>query len=139
MANSRTAVLRRAIQSVPITDRSAKTDRELLRRYARDGDQGAFEALVTRHSGMVLGVCRRALPTVQDAEDACQATFLVLAKKARAGRWQESVANWLYTTARRVAHNARVAAQRRARRENGAAIPEAVEPVDRMTGRELLA
>src|SRR5262249_42530223 len=58
---------------------------------------------------------------------------------ARAQRWQPSIANWLYTTARQVAHNARLAAQRRARRQRRAAIPEAVEPVDQMSGRELLA
>ena len=120
-------------------DRSAVTDRELLRRFARENDQGAFETLVNRHTAMVLGVCRRALSNVQDAEDACQATFLVLANRARDGRWQESVANWLYTTARNVAYTARVATQRRAKREAGAAVPESVEPVDRMTGRELLA
>src|SRR5205823_909740 len=73
------------------------------------------------------------------AEDACQATFLLLARKAKSTRWQPSIANWLYTTARRVAHNAGVAAKRRIKREGRAAVPEAVPPVDRMTGRELLA
>jgi RNA polymerase sigma factor (sigma-70 family) len=139
MAGSRTAVLRKAVRSVAEAHQPAATDRELLHRFARENDQGAFETLVNRHTAMVLGVCRRALPTVQDAEDACQATFLVLANRAKDGRWQESVANWLYTTARKVAHNARVAAERRAKREARAAVPEAAEPVDRMTGRELLA
>jgi RNA polymerase sigma factor (sigma-70 family) len=111
----------------------------LLGRFAREDDQAAFAVLVERHTAMVFGVCRRSLPTVQDAEDACQATFLVLANRAKGGRWQESVANWLYATARKVSHNARVAAERRARRETGAVVPEAVEPVDRMTGRERLA
>src|SRR5438876_2246003 len=73
------AVLGRMVRSVAEADRPAVTDRELLRRYARDNDEAAFASLVTRHTAMVLGVCRRALPTVQDAEDACQATFLVLA------------------------------------------------------------
>jgi RNA polymerase sigma factor (sigma-70 family) len=138
MAGNVTAVLKQAIRAARADDPAA-SDRELLRRFARDGDQAAFGAVVARHAGMVLGACRRALPTVQDAEDACQTTFLVLANKAKGGRWQPSVANWLYATARKVAHNARVAAERRARREAGAAVPEAVEPVDRMTGRELLA
>src|SRR5262245_39167514 len=88
---------------------------------------------------MVLGVCRRVLPNSSDAEDACQATFLVLAKKAKSGRWQPSVANWLYLTARKVAANARVAARRRAGREAGAAAPEAVPPTDRLTAGEYLA
>ncbi|MFO0807834.1 MAG: RNA polymerase sigma factor [Gemmataceae bacterium] len=113
------------------------TDRELLRRYAVEGDEAAFAALVQRHTGMVLGVCRRVLPTVQDAEDACQATFLVLARKAGSVRWQPSAANWLYTTARHVADRARLAGVRRARREAKAAA-DAAQPVDRMTGRELL-
>jgi RNA polymerase sigma factor (sigma-70 family) len=75
---------------------------------------------------------------VQDAEDACQATFLILSRKADSGRWQPSVANWLYLTARRVARNARVAAERRAKHEGRAAVPEAIEPIDHLTGRELL-
>src|SRR5262249_56501950 len=113
------------------------TDRELLRQFA-DGEQGAFAALVSRHAAMVLGVCRRALPTVQDAEDACQATFLVLAQKAASGRWQPSVANWLYTTARRIAAKARQAAGRRCARERTVARPEGV-CLDEMTGREAFA
>src|SRR5262245_36037951 len=137
MACRANAVLKQAMRGTSAEE--AASDRELLRRFARENDQGAFEALVARHAGMVLGVCRRMLPTVQDAEDACQATFLVLACKANSGRWQPSVANWLYAAARKVAHNARVAAERRAKREAGAAVPEAVESVDRMTGRELLA
>src|SRR5688572_20474535 len=99
MSGSRTAVLRRVVRSVAKTDHATATDRELLRRFARENDQDAFETLVTRHGTLVLGVCRRALPTVQDAEDACQATFVVLARKAKSERWQESIANWLFTTA----------------------------------------
>jgi RNA polymerase sigma factor (sigma-70 family) len=139
MAGNRTTVLRRAIQLVAEADQPAVTDRDLLRRFARENDQAAFEALVHRHTAMVFGVCRRALPNVQDAEDACQATFLVLASKARGVRWQESVANWLYTTARKLARTARLAAERRAKREARVAVPEVVEPVDGMTVREWLA
>jgi RNA polymerase sigma factor (sigma-70 family) len=113
-------------------------DRDLLERFIQADDQTAFAALVRRHGKMVLGVCQRLLPTVQDAEDACQATFLILAQKAKTIRWQASIANWLYTTARRVARNARLSAQRRARREARSAVPETVQPVDQLTGRELL-
>ena len=74
----------------------------------------------------------------QDAEDACQAVFLVLARKAKSARWQPSIANWLYATARKTAANARAAALRRARREGQALVPEAVQPLDQMTSRELL-
>ncbi|HKB04377.1 MAG TPA: sigma-70 family RNA polymerase sigma factor [Gemmataceae bacterium] len=126
------------VHRVTRTDQPDVSDRELLRRFAA-GDQAAFTGLVRRHMPMVLGVCRRALGNAQDAEDACQATFLVLSRKARTGRWQPSIANWLYATARRVARNARVAADRRARREGRAARSESVAPLDQMTGRDLLA
>ena len=114
------------------------SDRELLTRFAINGDQIAFEALVSRHSRMVIGACRRLLPCAQDAEDACQAVFLLLAKKAGQAKWNASVAGWLYTTARKVAHNARVAADRRIRRESRAAVPVAVTPVDGLSARELV-
>src|SRR5258708_5720859 len=128
--------LKRIIHSVETS--AGPSDRELLRRFASANDEAAFAALVRRHSGLVFGVCRRALANPQDAEDACQATFLILAKKAKSERWQTSIANWLYTTARRVCRNARVVARRRAAREGRAAVPEAVHPVDAMTGREFL-
>jgi RNA polymerase sigma factor (sigma-70 family) len=130
--------LKRALQmALPV--QAAAPDRMLLRRFADEGDQEAFAALVRRHTAMVLGVCRRALPSATDAEDACQATFVILAEKAKTGRWEESVANWLFTTARRVARDARRAAERRRKRERRAAVPEAVEPIDQISGRELLA
>jgi RNA polymerase sigma factor (sigma-70 family) len=128
-----------AICAAVSADGGRLSDGALIRLFAESNDQAAFAALFRRYGGMVLGVCRRALPCPQDAEDACQATFLVLAQKAKTQRWRPSLANWLYTTARKVARNARVAARRRARREGAAAVPEAVQPVDRMTGRELLS
>ena len=100
------ATLSRVSQAIRAVG-SMATDRQLLRQFADDGDQEAFAALVRRHTGLVLGVCRRMLPTTQDAEDACQATFLILARKAGSGRWQPSVANWLFATARKVASNLR--------------------------------
>lgn len=114
------------------------TDRDLLRRFAVDHDEEAFATLVARHGRMVLGVCHRFLPTVQDAEDACQATFLILARKA-GGRWQPSVANWLHTTARRVAAKARRVSARRVKREGGAAVSESTLPRDDLSARELFA
>jgi RNA polymerase sigma factor (sigma-70 family) len=133
------AAVLQVLRSAATADGGGLSDRELLRRFAEGNDQAAFAALVRRHAAMVLGACRRALPNLHDAEDACQATFLVLARKAACNRWQPSVANWLFATARNVARNARLAERRRNRREARAAVPEAVQPVDRMTGRELLA
>jgi RNA polymerase sigma factor (sigma-70 family) len=135
MARRGAAVLGEAIRAA--AGGAPENDRQLLGRFAA-GDPDAFAALFRRHADMVLGVCRRTLRRVQDAEDACQATFLILSRKADSGRWQPSVANWLYLTARRVARNARVAAERRARHEGRAAVPEATEPIDHLTGRELL-
>jgi RNA polymerase sigma factor (sigma-70 family) len=136
---SSAATVVRAIRATVQADRYAVDDRELLRRFVEEGNQDAFAALVRRHAALVYGACRRALPSTQDAEDACQATFLVLVKKARGQVWQPSVASWLYATARKIAGNARQGAQRRARHESRAAVPEAVEPVDQVSGRELLA
>jgi RNA polymerase sigma factor (sigma-70 family) len=130
------AVLAKAVGAVHT---ESATDRELLRRFADDGDQPAFAALTARHAAMVFGVCQRVLHSRADAEDASQAVFLILAKKAGNTRWQASAANWLYATARKVARNARVAASRRARREGAAAVAEAVPPADTLTGPELLA
>ena len=114
------------------------TDRELLTQFA-EGDQAAFEAIVKRHTGLVLGVCRRVLPTVQDAEDACQAAFLILARKAKTGRWQPSIGNWLYITARRIALSAQRSAARRMKRQSISAPPAPVSALDEMTGREAFA
>src|SRR5262249_45441171 len=75
------------------------TDRELLRRYAKTRDERAFQVIMERHGPMVLRACRRFLGNQQDAEDAFQATFFVLARKAGLRRWEQSVANWLYSVA----------------------------------------
>ncbi|HEX3150368.1 MAG TPA: sigma-70 family RNA polymerase sigma factor, partial [Gemmataceae bacterium] len=120
-------------------DADAQSDCDLLGRFVANSDQAAFAVLASRHAGMVLGVCRRALSRAGDAEDACQAVFLLLAQKAARVRWRSSVAGWLYTAARRVARNARLSAERRARREARVAVPEAIAPADTMTGRELTA
>ncbi|QJW97436.1 sigma-70 family RNA polymerase sigma factor [Frigoriglobus tundricola] len=138
MTNHMTAATRVA-RAAAKAELSALSDRSLLTRFVASGDQAAFAAVVARHSAMVLGVCRRALSRAHDSEDACQAVFLLLAQRAAATRWQASVANWLYSTARNVARNARVAAHRRSRRESRAAVPEAVSLADAMTGRELSA
>src|SRR5262249_18354854 len=92
------------------------SDAQLLEQFAARRDEDAFTALVERHSPMVFGVCRRVLGHEQDAEDAFQATFLVLARNAGSRAWRVSVGPWLYAVALRVALKARtLAARRRAR------------------------
>jgi DNA-directed RNA polymerase specialized sigma24 family protein len=75
------------------------TDRQLLERFASQRDEMAFASLVRRHGPLVLGAGRRILHNEQDAEDVFQATFLILARKASSGRWQRSIAGWLYRVA----------------------------------------
>src|SRR5262245_1391648 len=89
-------------------------DAALLRRFAREGDGAAFALLVRRHGPLVLGVCRRWLRRPEDAEDAFQATFLVLARKAGAVGRPERLASWLFGVALRVSRKMRDGARRRA-------------------------
>src|SRR4051812_39465728 len=88
-------------------------DGELLERFAARRDEAAFEALVRRHGPMVWGVCRRVLRDRHDAEDAFQATFLVLARKAASVAQPELVTNWLYVVASKTAARAGAMASRR--------------------------
>src|SRR5262245_7228042 len=97
-------------------DRDGMTDGELLARFVRSRDEDALAALVRRHASMVWGVCCRLLYKHQDAEDAFQATFLVLVKKAAAVP-RRAVANWLYGVARQTAVRLRALAAKRGRRE----------------------
>jgi RNA polymerase sigma factor (sigma-70 family) len=95
----------------------ALSDAQLLERFVARRDEAAFELLVWRHGAMVLNLCRRLLRQEQDAEDAFQATFLVLAKKARSIGKRQACASWLYKVAYRVALAARAEAAARAARE----------------------
>jgi RNA polymerase sigma factor (sigma-70 family) len=89
------------------------SDAQLLERFLTQGDAGAFEALVGRHGPMVLSVCRGILRDPHDAEDAFQATFLVLVKKGGTIRGRDALAGWLHKVAHRVAIQANTAAARR--------------------------
>src|SRR5205814_1225133 len=94
-------------------DRPGMTDGQLLQQFASLRDPAPLAALVHRHGPMVLGVCRRVLGNRHDAEDAFQATFLVLVRKAASLREGGVLANWLYGVAYRTSLKARAAARRR--------------------------
>jgi len=105
-------------------------DGQLLEQILAGRGEAAFEAVLRRHGPMVYRVCRRILHGEQDAEDAFQATFLVLARQARAVRKRESLAGWLHGVARRVALRAKAAAAARDRHERRAGAPEAAPAED---------
>src|SRR6516165_5752723 len=100
-----------------LSDGARMTDGDLLERFVAARDEAAFAALVRRHGQMVWGVCRRVLAGHQDAEDAFQATFLVLVRKAASVVPREMVGNWLYGVAHQTALNARANEARRRTRE----------------------
>ncbi len=112
------------------------TDRHLLERFVRNQDQAAFAALVQRHGPMVLGVCRRLLYDAHEAEDAFQATFLVLVHKARSIGRPDSLGPWLHGVAYRTAARAREAARRRTREREAADTPDN-DPAVELVWREL--
>ncbi|HZU34257.1 MAG TPA: sigma-70 family RNA polymerase sigma factor, partial [Gemmataceae bacterium] len=113
------------------------TDHQLLAQFIA-GDTAAFEMLVQRHGGMVWEVCRRRLAQDADADDACQAVFLVLAQKAGSIRKRHSLAAWLHGVAYRVAEDAkRQAAGRRRREQTPRPTRAAPDPVQEATWREV--
>jgi RNA polymerase sigma factor (sigma-70 family) len=114
------------------------TDGHLLTRFIEHRDRAAVTALVQRHGPMVLGVCRRILRDPHDAEDAFQATFLVLVRKAPSVRQRELVANWLYGVAHQTALKARAMRARRGGRERQVEVmPETEAPQLADTWRDL--
>src|SRR5438874_2844473 len=95
------------LRQVVLAHEADWTDAHLLQRFLARRDEAAFAALVERHGPLVLGVCRRVLGHAQDAEDAFQATFLVLVRRAGAITRRESVGSFLYGVASRIALKAR--------------------------------
>ncbi len=115
------------------------SDGELLERFVAGRDEPAFEAIVRRHGPMVLGVCRRVLRDHHDAEDAFQATFLVLARKAGSVGPESMLPNWLYGVAHQTAIKAHaINARRRSRERQVTTMPEP-ETVPEVPGDDLSA
>lgn len=128
-----TTLLNRLRQAVPLLAEESLGDGQLLTAFVAEQSEAAFAALVRRHGGMVLGVCQRVLGHTQDAEDAFQASFLVLARRAAAIRPRERVGAWLHGVAQRTALKARTARTRRQVREQRVMTRSTVvdqEPVD---------
>jgi RNA polymerase sigma factor (sigma-70 family) len=113
------------------------SDRQLLERFLADHDEAAFAGLVRRHGPLVLGVCHRVLGNVHDAEDAFQATFVVLLRKAAAIGRRELLANWLYGVAYRTALEAKTAAARRRAKERQVGAMPRPDAADEEVWREL--
>ncbi len=97
-------------------------DEELLARFFKTSEEGAFSVLVGRYSSLVYGVCKRVLGNAADAEDAFQATFLVLVKKGAKLQQPGRLANWLYGVALRTANHVKSKRARRTRVERGASV-----------------
>src|SRR5579875_4126287 len=113
------------------------SDQQLLQRFLHERSEASFAALVARHGPMVLSVCRRILQHAQDAEDAFQATFLVLARKAGSIRKQTSLGSWLHGVAYHSAECLRAKTKRRTAHERRLNAPPPGEAMDDITWREL--
>lgn len=116
---------------------SPLSDGQLLRRFALAHDEAAFEALLSRHGAMVLGVSRRVLRNQQDAEDVFQAAFLVLARKATSICKQGSVGSWLHGVAHRLALKVKTEAARRSARQIRCAAQPSRSDLANMTWQEI--
>jgi RNA polymerase sigma factor (sigma-70 family) len=127
-------MLRRVVEDQRLKD---LPDQELLRHFLIGRDQAAFEALLPRHGSMVLDVCRNVLGNEQEAEDAFQATFLVLTQKAGTIRKASSVGSWLYGVAYRTAIRAQACAAKRRNHEACTPSRNATSAADELSWREV--
>jgi RNA polymerase sigma factor (sigma-70 family) len=126
MASRRTSLaITQLLHTARAHEAESQTDGQLLQQFLARRDEAAFATLVRRHGPMVLGVCCRVLGNVADAEDAFQATFLVLVGKAASLTSRAVLGDWLHGVARRAAANARRLSARRRAKEEAVARPEA--------------
>jgi RNA polymerase sigma factor (sigma-70 family) len=116
---------------------NGQTDRHLLERFALGHDEAAFGTLVERHAPLVYGVCWRVLRHTQDTEDAFQASFVVLARKAGSISWKDSISSWLYQVAYRIAVEAKTKIARRRIHERQAAEMRTPEITNQVSRQEL--
>src|SRR5262249_51184927 len=138
MSQTQGALLLRHIRRLATAQSPSRhADGELLQQFIAGRDEAAFTALVQRHGAMVLGVCRSVLGHQQDAEDAFQATFLVLARKATAIRKRQSISSWLHGVAYRLALKARAQAGKRRAHVKLAERADPASAMDDLTWREL--
>jgi RNA polymerase sigma factor (sigma-70 family) len=130
-------VLRHIRKLIGVPPVGETTDSQLLEQFTALQEEPAFTELVRRHGSLVLSVCRGVLHDVHDAEDAFQATFLVLAHKAGSIRKQKSVGSWLYGVAYRIALKAKVQAAQRRAHEREATCMAPSDPLAEVDLREL--
>jgi RNA polymerase sigma factor (sigma-70 family) len=110
--------LRRLLRVAQPQSKDQPSDGQLLQRFTDEHDESAFEAIVQRHGTMVWNVCRRVLANSSDADDAFQAAFLVLVRKAKQLAGGDSIAGWLHVVAHRISLDARSSAVRRRKHES---------------------
>lgn len=134
----RSTIMSHVIRGIATQKLRDLTDCELLSLFVKKRDESAFAVLMQRHTGMVQGVCRRILHQNQDAEDACQAAFLVLARKASSISKGESLASWLHGVGYRIALRLRTRSSRQTCQElNSKELPMS-DHADDVTWREAM-
>ena len=126
-ARTLTQIASRLRRETAARNSDTDTDRDLLTRFLEEQDEGAFETLVRRHDRLVRSAIAKVLSDAHDAEDAFQATFLILVRRAKSIDWRAELGPWLYGVAHRVAVKARDAGRTRTRKEKEASA-KATEP-----------
>jgi len=139
IAAADSAADRQAVSALCESSNAERSDAELLDRFFKDHLDAAFAAIVQRHGPLVYGVCRRILTDANDAEDAFQATFLVLVRKGGTLRDPARLGSWLYGVAQRTARKARAKAALRTKSERQASSMATRSDLDDMTYPELKA